>query len=95
MPFSQLSKFRIKKNISRLLYLKDEYGVPSLLYAIRKALDLKAYGADYIENILYQEMTPVRVHPPVRLEREEFNRIRLSMPSLAEYDAIAVKRSRS
>ncbi len=85
----------IKKNISRLLYLKDEYGVPSLLYAIRKALDLKAYGADYIENILYQEMTPVRVHLPVRLEKEEFNRIRLSMPSLAEYDAIAVKRSRS
>jgi len=85
----------IKKNISRLLCLKDEYGDQSLLYAIRKAYALKAYGADYIENILYQEMTPVRVHPPVRLEKEEFNRIRLSMPSLAEYDAIAVKRSRS
>ena len=85
----------IKKNISRLLHLKDEYGVPSLLYSIRKALTLKAYGADYIENILYQEMTPVRVHDPVKLRNDDLNRIRLSMPSLAEYDAIAVKRSRS
>jgi hypothetical protein len=22
-----------------------------------------AFGADYIENILYQDMTPTRVHP--------------------------------
>ena len=85
----------IKKNITRLLYLKDEYGDQSLLYAIRKALDLKAYGADYIENILYQEMTPVRIHPPVKLRNDDLNRIRLTMPSLAEYDAIAIKRSRS
>jgi transposase len=85
----------IKKNISRLLELRDEYGVESLLYAIRKALHFKAYGADYIENILYQEMTPRRVHPPVKLGNEELNRIRLSMPSLAEYDAYAVKRGES
>jgi len=83
----------IKKNISRLLDLRDEYGVESLLYAIRKALQFKAYGADYIENILYQEMSPKRVHPPVKLQDEDLNRIRLSMPSLAEYDAYAVKRS--
>ena len=75
--------------------MKDEYGDQSLLYAIRKALDLKAYGADYIENILYQEMTPVRIHPPVKLRNDELNRIRLTMPCLAEYDAIAIKRSRS
>jgi len=85
----------IKKNISRLLDLRDEYGIESLLYAIRKALHFKAYGADYIENILYQEMTPKRVHPPVKLGNEELDRIRLSMPSLAEYDAYAVKRGAS
>lgn len=85
----------IKKNISRLLSLKDEYGDQSLLYAIRKAYALKAYGADYIENILYQEMTPVRIYPPVKLKNDDLNRIRLTMPSLAEYDAIAIKRSRS
>ena len=85
----------IKKNITRLLYLKDEYGEASLLYAITKALKHKAYGADYIENILYQEMTPVRVHPPVKLKNDDLNRIRFAMPLLEEYDAIAIKRSRS
>lgn len=85
----------IKKNISRLLCLKDEYGEQSLLYALRKASALKAYGADYIENILYQEMTPVRVHAPVRLKNDDLNRIRLTMPSLSVYDAIALKRSKS
>lgn len=85
----------IKKNISRLLCLKDEYGEQPLLYAIRKAHALKAYGADYIENILYQEMTPVRVHALVKLKNEDLNRIRIPLPSLAVYDAIAIKRSRS
>ena len=84
----------IRKNIARLLELRDEYGPESLLYAIRKATRLKVYGADYIENILYQEMTPQRVHPPVRIGNE-LDRLRLSMPSLVEYDAIAIKRSRS
>lgn len=85
----------VRKTVARLLGLMDEYGELSLVYAIKKALGLKAYGADYIENILYQEMTPVRVHPPVKLKNEDLNRLRLTMPSLAEYDALAVKRSRS
>jgi len=85
----------IKKNITRLLHLKDEYGEASLIYAITKALKHKAYGADYIENILYQEMTPVRVHPPVKLKNDDLNRIRFAMPLLEEYDAFAIKRSRS
>ena len=82
----------IKKNVSRLLSLKDEYGVISLVYAIKKALVHKAYGADYIENILYQEMTPKNHHQPVRLKDEALNRIRLTEPSLAEYDAYILKR---
>jgi len=45
----------IKKNVARLLSLKDEYGAFSLIHAIKRALQYKAYGADYIENILYQE----------------------------------------
>jgi hypothetical protein len=36
-----------------------------------------AYGAHYIENILYQEMTPKTHHPPVRLNQEKLNCIRL------------------
>lgn len=60
---------------------------------MRRALKHRAYGADYIENILYQDMTPKRVHPPVRIQhREALNRIRLQEPKLADYDATVLKR---
>lgn len=82
----------IKKTIERLLKLKDEYGEKSLLYAMGKAMERKLYGADYIENILYQEMTPKVEHPPVKFEKSELNDIRLKSTSLKEYDALALKR---
>ncbi len=83
----------IKKNVARLLDLKDEYGVPSLILAIQKAIKYHAAGANYIENILYQEMTPQRLHPPVRLKNQDLNRIRLAQPLLAEYDAYIKRRN--
>ena len=82
----------VKKNIQKLLSLKDEYGTYALIEAIKKAALHNAYGADYIQNILYQEMTPQIRHPPVRLEREKLNNIRLEEPSMAEYDAYVIKR---
>jgi len=81
----------IKKNVSKLLCLKDDYGAVSVIYAIKKALVHNAVGADYIENILYQEMTPKNQHPPVRLKKEDLNNIRLPEPSLAQYDAYVLK----
>ncbi len=86
------AKLPIKKNVSKLLSLKDEYGAVSVIYAIKKALVHKAIGADYIENILYQEMTPRKNHLPVRLKNQALNKIRLPEPSLAEYDAHVLKR---
>ena len=85
----------IKKNVLKLLHLKDEYGSASLLYAIQKAAAFNAYGADYIENILYQEMTPKYQHPPVKLKNDTLNHIRLTQPSLADYDAFVLKRRKS
>ena len=81
----------IKKSVSKLLSLKDDYGAVSVIYAIKKALVHNAVGADYIENILYQEMTPKNQHPPVRLKKEALNNIRLPEPSLAQYDAHVLK----
>jgi transposase len=86
------TKQPIKKSVLKLLALKDEYGSASLLYAIQKATTFKAFGADYIENILYQEMTPKHQHPPVKLKNDALNRIRLTQPSLADYDADVLKR---
>jgi hypothetical protein len=82
----------LKKSVAKLLALRDEYGSASLLLALQKAISHNAYGADYIENILYQEMTPRREHLPVRLKEEALNRIRLQEPSLADYDAFVVRR---
>jgi transposase len=82
----------LKRSVQRILALMDEYGSTALLQAIRRAISHNAYGADYIENILYQEMTPKREHPPVKLNRESLNRIRLQEPCLADYDSLAVRR---
>jgi len=81
----------IKKSVRRLLSLKDQYGTGSVSWAILKAIRHNAFGADYIENILYQEMTPTTDHLPVRTKDQTLNQIRLSEPSLAEYDAIIIK----
>ena len=59
---------------------------------MQKAIEFKAYGVDYIENILYQEMTPKTKHQPVKLKKEQLNRITLPQPSLSDYDAYVVKR---
>lgn len=85
----------IKKNVTRLLSAKDKYGAFSLIHAIKKALQYKAYGADYIENILYQEMTPQKHHQSVKLKDQALNRIRLTEPCLADYDSYALVKRRS
>ena len=89
------NRMPLSKSIQRLLDLKDEYGAASLIEAIRQATANNAYGADYIENILYQNMTPQRKHLPVKLKEDALNRIRLEEPSLAEYDAFVIQRRKS
>ena len=89
------SRLPIRKNITQLLILQDEYGDTSLLYGLKKAMEKKLYGADYVRNILYQEMTPVCDHPPVQLKQEGLNDIRLTTPALADYDSIAIKKRNS
>jgi len=85
----------IKKELKKLLALKDDYGAFQLIEAIKKASLHHAYGAHYVENILYQEMTPKKNHPPVKVKRQELNRIRLEEPSLARYDAFVIKRRKN
>lgn len=88
------SNHPIKKNIIRLLDLKNQYGKGSLSVAILKAIKQAAYGADYIENILYQEMTPENNHLPVKVKNQDLNEIRLSEPNLSEYDALIFKKEK-
>ncbi len=85
----------LQKSVKKLLALKDDYGTHALLEALERASQHRAFGAHYIENILYQEMTPRRDHPPVKLQQEHLNHIRLDEPSLAEFDTFVIKRSHS
>jgi len=84
----------VQKTAAILLTLKDKYGEEALVCAVRKAIAHKAYGAEYIRNILHQESTPKKQHLPVKLKNEELNNLRLAAPSLAEYDAYILKRRR-
>jgi hypothetical protein len=43
----------LKKQIKKLLALKDDYGAQALLDAMQQATLHPAFGAHYIENILY------------------------------------------
>jgi hypothetical protein len=85
----------IKKNVTKLLALNDQYGTTMLIWAIRKALCFNAYGAEYIENILYQSSSAKKNHPPVRLKDDQLNRITLIRPCLADYDAHILKKDKS
>jgi transposase len=85
----------IKKAVKTLLKLKDRYGAEAILEAMTKAVAHHAYGAHYIENILYQQHRPNKAHPPVELKDRHLNRIRLEQPSLEQYDALVIKRSKS
>lgn len=61
----------IKKQVKRLLSLKDKYGTEALVYTLNKSMTHKDFGVDYVENIVHQEMTPKNDHPPVRLKNEQ------------------------
>jgi hypothetical protein len=81
----------IKKTLTTLLALKDQYGTQLLIQALKRAMLHKAYAAHYVQNILYQQKSPQQNHPPVHLKRQDLNRIRLEEPLLADYDAYILK----
>lgn len=78
------------KDVRKALSLKDRYGSQPLLDAIKLALAHQAIGANYIENILRQTARPTTNHPPVQLDNESLNRIRLEEPLLSEYDTFTM-----
>lgn len=82
----------IKHQVKKLLTVADHYGINSLLIGIARAMAAKVYTADYIENILYQEMTPVVMHPSITLANTRASELRLPLPLLEEYDALIRQR---
>lgn len=76
----------IKNETCRILEMMKLYDLHSVTTAINKAMDHRAFGADYIENILYQEMTPERKEPPVELKDKELQELKPNPLSLEGYN---------
>ncbi|MBA0088606.1 MAG: hypothetical protein HRJ53_26765 [Acidobacteria bacterium Pan2503] len=68
-----------------------DYGPEAVASAVQKAHAARAFGADYIANILRQQQTRRDVQPPVRLRQPELNELATDPLSLAEYDALILQ----
>jgi hypothetical protein len=58
---------------TQLLELIRQYGPEPVADAIEKASAARAFGADYIANILRQQQAPRQIQPPLRLRDPRWN----------------------
>lgn len=79
------------RQLSELLELMRQYGPEALAAAIEKASDARAFGADYVANILRQQQTPRRPQPPLLLRDPHLNAMVTDPISLLEYDTFILE----
>lgn len=77
----------LARQITELLELIRLYGSGAVAQALLKAQAAGAFGADYVGNILRQQLSPRPVQPPLRLRNPELNELATDPLSLAAYDA--------
>jgi hypothetical protein len=81
----------IGRQILELLELVRQYGPEDVAAAIEKAAQARAFGADYITNILRQQRAPRRPQPPLKLRDPQLNELATDPISLLEYDAFILE----
>src|SRR5215475_13117120 len=81
----------LARQVRELFELIRDYGPEAVSAAVQKAHAARAYGADYIANILHQQQTRREVQPPVRLRQPELNELATDPLSLAAYDAFILQ----
>jgi len=79
------------RQVRELLALIREYGPDPVAAALEKAHSARAFGADYIANILRQQQLRRDVQPPLRLKDPELNDLATDPLSLAQYDAFILR----
>jgi len=79
------------RQISELLELIRQYGPQDVAVAIEKAAAARAFGADYVTNILRQQRSPRRPQPLLRLRDPVLNELVTDPISLLEYDAFILE----
>lgn len=77
----------LSRQLAELLELIRQYGPEPVADAIEKASAGRAFGADYIANILRQQQSPRQTQPPLRLRDPLLNDLVTDPLSLLEYDA--------
>ncbi len=73
--------------LSELLELVRQYGPEPVADALEKASAARAFGADYVANILRQQQSPRQTQPPLRLRDPRLNDLATDPLSLLQYDA--------
>jgi transposase len=81
----------LSRQIQELLELMRQYGPEDVAGAIEKAAAARAFGADYIANILRQQRSPRRPQPPLRLRDPQLNELATDPISLLDYDAFILE----
>jgi len=77
----------LSRQLSEILELVRQYGPEPVADAITKASTARAFGAEYIANILRQQQSPRQTQPPLRLRDPRLNELATDPLSLLEYDA--------
>jgi hypothetical protein len=77
----------LSRQLAELLELVRQYGPEPVTDAIEKAATARAFGADYVANILRQQRSPRSTQPPLRLRDPRLNDLATDPLSLLEYDA--------
>ncbi len=81
----------LSRQVRELFALVREYGPEAVASALAKAHAARAFGADYIANILRQQQQRRDVQPPLRLRDPALNDLATDPLSLAEYDAFILR----
>jgi transposase len=81
----------VPRQIAELNELVRQYGPEAVAQAIHKAAAARAFGSDYIANILRQQSSPRPVEPPVRLKDPRLNELTTDQLSLLDYDALLLE----
>jgi len=81
----------LARQISELLELIRQYGPEGVASAIEKASAARAFGADYVANIVRQQQAPRRPQPPLKLRDPQLNELVTDPVSLLAYDAFILE----
>jgi transposase len=79
------------RHLQELLALFRAYRPEQITAALEKALAARAFGADYVANLLHQIASPREPQPPLQLRDPELNQLTTDPLSLLDYDAFILK----